>query len=101
MAKEQKKTLVDFRTFCEGTPCAEMMGKMMDGKEEGQRFSCAEMLTQMMQRCCGAKEKKEASPKETKRSSTTECVILFRKFPCRWPQRLNSLRPRLHSSVSR
>ena len=66
MSKEQKKTLEDFRTLCEGTPCAEMMGKMMEGKEEGQRFSCSEMLAQMIQRCCRAKEKKETSSKETK-----------------------------------
>jgi hypothetical protein len=66
MAKNQKKTLEDFRTFFEGTPCAEIMRKMMEGKAEGQRFSCAEMMPQMIQRCCGAKEKKEASSKETK-----------------------------------
>ena len=29
MAEEQKKTAEDFRTFFEGTPCAEMMRKMM------------------------------------------------------------------------
>jgi len=66
MAKNQKKTLEDFRTFFEGTPCAEIMRKMMEGKAEGQRFSCAEMMPQMIQRCCGAKEKKEANSKETK-----------------------------------
>jgi hypothetical protein len=66
MAEEQKKTLEDFRTFFEGTPCAEMMRKMMEGKKEGQRFSCVEMMPQMTQWFCGAKEKKEASSKETK-----------------------------------
>ena len=64
MAKE--KTMEDFRTFFEGTPCAEMMRKMMEGKEEGQGFSCAEMMPQMIQMFCGAKQKKEASSKESK-----------------------------------
>jgi hypothetical protein len=66
MAEEQKKTFEDFRAFFEGTPCAEMMRKMMEGKKEGQRFSCAEIMPQMIQRFCQAKEKKEASSKETK-----------------------------------
>ena len=66
MAEEQKKTPKDFRTFFEGTPCAEMMRKMMEGKKEGQRFSCVEMMPQMIQWFCGAKEKKDASSKETK-----------------------------------
>jgi len=66
MAEEQKKTPKDFRTFFEGTPCAEMMRKMMEGKKEGQRFSCMEMMPQMIQRFCGAKQKREASSKETK-----------------------------------
>ena len=66
MAEEQKKTLEDFCTFFEGTPCAEMMRKMTEGKKEGQRFSCAEIMPQFFQRFCRAKEKKEASSKETK-----------------------------------
>ena len=66
MAKNQKKKLEDFRTFFEGTSCAEMMRKMMAGKAEGQRFSCAEMMPEMIQRCCGAKQKKERNSKETK-----------------------------------
>jgi len=66
MAEEQKKTLEDFRAFFEGTPCAEMMRKMMEGKKEGQRCSCVEMMPYMAQWFCGAKEKKEASSKETK-----------------------------------
>ena len=66
MAKKQKKTLEDFRSFFEGTPCGEMMRKMMEGKAEGQPFSCADMMPQMIQRFCGAKEKREASFKETK-----------------------------------
>jgi hypothetical protein len=43
-----------------------MMRKMMEGKKEGQGFSCAEIMPQMIQRFCWAKEKKEASSKETK-----------------------------------
>lgn len=66
MAEEQKKTPEDFRAFFEGTPCAEMMRKMMEGKEEGQRFSCMEMMLQMIRRFCGAKEKREANSSETK-----------------------------------
>jgi hypothetical protein len=66
MAEEQKKTLEDFRKIFEGTPCAEMMRKMTEGKKEGQRFSCAEIMPQIIQWFCGAKEKKEASSKETK-----------------------------------
>jgi hypothetical protein len=66
MAEEQKKTPEDFRAFFEGTPCAEMMRKMMEGKEEGQRFSCMEMMPQMIRKFCGAKEKREANSRETK-----------------------------------
>ena len=66
MAEEQKKTLEEFRAFFEGTPCADMMRKMMEGKKEGQRFSCAEIMPQMIQRFCRAKEKKEATSQEPK-----------------------------------
>ena len=66
MAEEQSKMLKDFCAFFEGTPCAEMMRKMTEGKKDGQRFSCAEIMPQMIQRFCGAKDKKEASSKETK-----------------------------------
>ena len=66
MAEEQKKTFEDFRAFFEGTPCAEMMRKMMEGKKEGQGFSCAEIMPQMIQRFWRAKEKKEAGSEESK-----------------------------------
>ena len=66
MAREQKKTPEDFRTFFEGTPCAEMMRKMMEGKKEGSGFCCAEIMPKIIQRFCGTKEKKETSSKETK-----------------------------------
>jgi hypothetical protein len=66
MAKQGKNAMEDFSKMFEGTPCAEMMRKMMEGKAEGQRLSCAEMMTQMIQMRCGAKEKKGANPKITK-----------------------------------
>ena len=70
MAEEQKKTLEDFRAFFEGTPCAEMMRKMMEGKKEDQRFSCTEIMPQMIQTFCRGKEKKEASSQETKETQS-------------------------------
>jgi hypothetical protein len=70
MAEEQKKKLEDFRAFFEGTPCAEMMKKMMGGKKEGQRFNCAEIMPQMIQMFCRAKEKKEASSQEGKETQS-------------------------------
>ena len=66
MAKQGKTVMEDFPKMFEGTPCAEMMRRMMEGKPEGQRFSCTEMMAQMIQRCCGAKGEKEANSKETK-----------------------------------
>jgi hypothetical protein len=65
-AKQGKTVMEDFPKMFEGTPCAEMMRKMMEGNGEGQCFSCAEMMPQMIQRWCGAKEEKEANSKETK-----------------------------------
>jgi hypothetical protein len=66
MAKQGKNAMEDFPKMFEGTPCAEMMRKMMEGKAGGQCFSCAEMMPQMIQRWCGAKGEKEANSKETK-----------------------------------
>ena len=51
MAEEQKQHEKDFRVFFEGTPCADMMRKMMEGKKEGQAFDCAEMMSKMMPLC--------------------------------------------------
>ena len=68
MAEEQKQHEKDFRVFFEGTPCADMMRKMMEGKKEGQGFSCAEIMPQMIHKFCPAKEKKETTAKETKES---------------------------------
>ena len=35
------------------------MRKMMEAKKSGAPFNCAEMMSQMMQKCCGHREKKE------------------------------------------
>jgi hypothetical protein len=51
MAEEQKQPQENFHAFFEGTPCAEMMRKMMEGKKEGQAFDCAEMMSKMMPLC--------------------------------------------------
>jgi hypothetical protein len=64
MADEQKKFQENFRAFLEGTPCAEMMRKMMEGKKEGQAFDCAEMMSKMMPLCRKFMDK-GAEPDET------------------------------------
>ena len=51
MAEEQKQCQENFCAFFEGTPCADMMRKMMEGKKEGQAFDCAEMMSKMMPMC--------------------------------------------------
>jgi hypothetical protein len=51
MAEEQKQPQENFRAFFEGTPCADMMRKMMEGKKAGQGFDCAEMMSKMMPLC--------------------------------------------------
>ncbi len=61
MAEDQKNTQKEFPGCCEGMPFAEMMRKMMEAKKSGASFHCAEMMSQMMQACCGAGEKKETS----------------------------------------
>jgi len=68
MAEDQKKTQKDFRAFFEGTPCADMVRKMMEGKKEGQTFNCAEMMSKMMEKfgkkCCP-----EGTPDQTGKES--------------------------------
>ena len=59
MAEEQKKTQEGFQNFCGGMPCGDMMQKMLEAKKSGQPFNCAEMMSQMMQKCCGYRENKE------------------------------------------
>jgi len=51
MAEEQKQPQENFRAFFEGTPCADMMRKMMEGKKEGQAFDCAGIMSKMMPLC--------------------------------------------------
>ena len=59
MTEEQKKTQEGFQSCCGGMPFADMMRKMMEGKKGGSPFNCAEMMSQIMQMCCGAAGKKE------------------------------------------
>jgi hypothetical protein len=69
MAEDQKDTGKEFQNFCKGMPFADMMRKMMEAKKAGHSFNCAEMMSQMMQMCCGAGKKKEGSSPETKETS--------------------------------
>ncbi len=64
MAEEQKNTQKEFKSCCEGMPFADMMRKMMETKNAGAPFNCAEMMSQMMQMCCGSREKKEEPTQE-------------------------------------
>ena len=66
MAEEQKKAQEEFKSCCEGMPFADMMRKVMEARKSGSPFNCAEMMSQMMQMCCGAGKKKEGSTPETK-----------------------------------
>jgi hypothetical protein len=59
MAEDQKNTQKEFQPCCEGMPFADMMRKMMEAKKSGSSFKCTEMISQMMQMCCGTREKKE------------------------------------------
>jgi hypothetical protein len=47
-------------------PFEDMMRKMMEAKNSGTPFNCAEMMSQMRQMCCGASGKKERPTQETK-----------------------------------
>jgi len=69
MAEDQKNTQKEFQNVCEGMDFADMMRKMMEAKKAGRPFNCAEMMSQMMQMCCGAGKKKEGSTPETKENS--------------------------------
>jgi hypothetical protein len=40
-------------------PFADMMRKMMEAKKSGFPFDCAEMRSQMIEKCCGYRKKKE------------------------------------------
>lgn len=63
MVEEQKKTEEGFQSFCGGMPCGDMMRKMLEAKKSGQPFNCAEMMSQMMQKSFGSREKKEETHK--------------------------------------
>jgi len=65
MAEDQKNTQKGFQYCCEGMPFADMMRKMMAAKKTGRPFNCAEMMSQMMQMWCGAREKKEKPTQKT------------------------------------
>ncbi len=61
MAEDQKNSPKGFQNFCEGIPFAEMMGKMMAAKKSPGSFNCAEMMSQMMEMCCGTGRKEEGA----------------------------------------
>jgi len=61
MAAEQKKTEEGFQSFCGGMPCGDMIRKMLEAKQSGQPFNCAEMMSQMMKMFSRTGEKKEES----------------------------------------
>jgi hypothetical protein len=66
MAEDQKNTQKEFKSFCQGIPFADMMRKMRDAKKSDSPFNCAEMISQMIQMCCAAREKKEEPAPATK-----------------------------------
>ena len=66
MAEEARKAQEEFKSCCEGMPFADMMRKMMEDKKSGSPFNCAEMMSQMMQKCCGAGKKKEEPTQASK-----------------------------------
>ena len=66
MAEEQKNTQKEFKSCCEGMPFADLMRKIMEAKKSGSPFNCAEMMSQMMQMCCGSREKKEGPTQGSK-----------------------------------
>ncbi len=49
MAENEKTQEKGFGKFCEGMRFADMMRKMMAGKQEGKSFDCAEMIGKMME----------------------------------------------------
>ena len=59
MAEDPQKTQKEFQKFCEGMDFANMMRKMMEAKKAGHPCNCAEMMSQMMKMCQGAREMEE------------------------------------------
>ena len=70
MAEDQKNTQKEFKSCCEGMPFGDMMREMMEPKKSSPSFNCAEMMSQMMQMCCGAAKKKEEPTQGTQEKST-------------------------------
>jgi hypothetical protein len=68
MAEDQKNTPKEFMSFFQGTPCADMMRKMVEARKAGHGFNCAEIISQMMQMCSSLKDKREKTIKETQES---------------------------------
>jgi len=68
MAEDPKNTKKEFPGCCKGMPFADMMRKMMEGKGSRVPAGCAEMMSRMMQMCCGAGEKKETPAQEPEKN---------------------------------
>jgi len=64
VVEEQKKTQEGFQSFCGRMPCGDMMRKMLEAKKSGQPFNCAEMMSQMIQKFCESREKKEETKED-------------------------------------
>jgi len=71
MAEDQKNAQKEFQDYCGGMPFGDVMRKMMEAKKSGSPFNCAEMMSKMMQKCCGAGEKKEPT-QETKENPASK-----------------------------
>jgi hypothetical protein len=61
MAEDSQNTQKEFQKFCAGMDFADLMRKMMEAKKAGLPFNCAEMMSQMMQMCCGTGRKEEGA----------------------------------------
>jgi len=53
MAEDQKNAQKEFKSCCAGMTFADKMRKMMEAKKSGSSFSCAEMMSQIIQMCGG------------------------------------------------
>ena len=65
MAEDPQNFQKEFQKFCAGMDFAEIMRKIMEAKKTGHPFNCAEMMSHMMQMCCGAGKEREGSTPET------------------------------------
>jgi hypothetical protein len=63
-----ENTQKEFRGCCEGMPFADMMRKMTEAKKTGHPVNCAEMMSQMMQMCFGAREREKRPTQETEKN---------------------------------